>query len=314
MHAWYKKKARPSKPRLTWPVWFGLAVLILIGAHLVLPNLFPPAPYTQPLLKTLRTLADGLAALAALGAVLSFIQARRAAALAATPAHVRAKQEAQRRHQQRQQDQQAKKKSQSSSAAPPALDPVAPSLPDTHTWSLPLLQHLEWKRFEELCAAYYQEKDILCQSTPLGPDGGIDLRLYQDRTQPQRLTGIVQCKATRTVGIKPMREMLGVKVHHQLDTCFFMTSGVFTDEAKAFGQQNRIMPIDGKLFLAMIRRLPAPRQQHLLQLATQGDWHIPTCPRCGKKMQRRDPPGKKPFWACPRGRCTGRLEIRHERR
>ena len=177
----------------------------------------------------------------------------------------------------------------------------------------PGLQNVEWKLFEDLCAAYYLEKGIRCETTPLGPDGGIDIRLYQDDTDPTRTTAIVQCKAMRIVGIKPMRELLGVMAHEKLEKGFFMTSGQFTDDTKAFGQQNRIVPMDGKLLLAMIQRLPTDAQQRLLGLATQGDWTTPSCPECGRKMARKNPVGKKPFWSCKIGRCKGRLEMRYER-
>ncbi len=185
---------------------------------------------------------------------------------------------------------------------PPALSP----------WTLATLQQVEWKRFEELCAAYFREKGLLCRMTPPGPDGGIDIRLYQDPEQPERTTALVQCKAMRRVGIKPMREFLGVVVNEKLSKGFFMTSGEFTDESKAFAHNNRLIPIDGALMLTMILRLPEDAQQRLFTLATAGDWTTPTCPQCGYKMQRKDPPTGKPFWGCPRARCKGRLDMRHE--
>ncbi len=190
--------------------------------------------------------------------------------------------------------------------------PAAPAEKPT-AWSLEVLQNIEWRLFEELCAAYYREKGIRCDTTALGPDGGIDIRLYQDEAEPTRTTAIVQCKATRIAGIKPMRELLGVMAHEKLEKGFFMTSGEFTDDSKAFGQQNRVVPIDGKLLLTLIQRLPADAQARLLALGTRGAWNIPSCPECGRKMIRKDPVGKKPFWSCKLGPCKGRLNMRYER-
>lgn len=62
-----------------------------------------------------------------------------------------------------------------------------------NTWTLKLIQDLEWKRFEELSVAYYLEKGIRAETTPLGADGGIDIKLYQDNSG--KATTIIQCKA-----------------------------------------------------------------------------------------------------------------------
>ena len=172
-------------------------------------------------------------------------------------------------------------------------------IPPTEDWSLELIQSIAWKRFEDLCQRFYEVKGIRSECTPLGPDGGIDVRLYQDDSG--RATAIVQCKAwgDSYVGVKPIRELLGVMVHEKVGKAFFMTSGKYSDEAKAFAAPNRITLIDGKMFLAMLLRLPETTRQQLLAFATAGDYNIPTCPTCGTKMrlvQGKD--GRKDFWGC----------------
>ena len=79
-------------------------------------------------------------------------------------------------------------------------------------WSLELIQTIEWKRFEDVCQKFYESKGIRSACTPLGPDGGIDIRLYQDDSG--QATAIVQCKAwgDSYVGVRPIRELLGVMV------------------------------------------------------------------------------------------------------
>lgn len=295
---------RGGLPRHAWGAFVVLAGVSLLLAHVVFPATLSKHPVTAALLQLLVPLGDFVAMGFALTAVTQFLAARKRNAeeqqAPVSPHHEPAMVSASRRP---------------SRAGAVRTDPVVPqtATPLIRAWSLDILQQVEWKRFEDLCAAYYQEKGIHCRTTPLGPDGGIDIRLYQDATRPEQTTAVVQCKATRRVGVKPMRELLGVMVHEKLDKSFFMTSGEFTDEAKAFGQQNHIVPMDGKLILAMIRRLPEEGQQRLLTFATQGDWTTPTCPECGRKMQRKDPVGQKPFWSCKRGRCKGRLDMRFER-
>jgi restriction system protein len=169
---------------------------------------------------------------------------------------------------------------------------------EASVWSKELLQSIEWKRFEDLCAAFYREKGIRSETTPLGADGGIDIRLYLEPENP-KVTGIVQCKAwgDKQVGVQYVRELLGVMTHEKIETGFFMAPGGFTDDAREVANANRITLLDSKLFLAMIKRLPAESSQRLLAFATKGEYTIPTCPRCGTKMVNRH--GKRGnFWGC----------------
>ena len=184
--------------------------------------------------------------------------------------------------------------------------------PKPGSWSLELLQLIEWKRFEDLCQKFYETKGIRSACTPLGPDGGIDIRLYQDDSG--KATAIVQCKAwgESFVGVKPIRELLGVMVHEKVEKAFFMTTGKYSDEAKAFAEPNRITLIDGVMFLAMINRLPDDKRQQLLAFATAGNYNIPSCPTCGKKMRFVEGKnGKRDFWGCANfPKCRQKLGVR----
>ena len=180
-------------------------------------------------------------------------------------------------------------------------------------WSLELIRDIEWKRFEDLCQKFYEAKGIRSETTPLGADGGVDIRLYQDDNG--KATTIVQCKSwgERFVGVKLVRELLGVMTHEKIAKGFFMTSSRFSDDAKEFAQGNSITLIDGPMLLMMIKRLPAESQTGLLRFATEGDYMTPTCPSCGIKMKRI--PGKETrpdFWGCSNyPRCRQKLGIRH---
>ena len=168
-------------------------------------------------------------------------------------------------------------------------------------WSLSLIRDLEWKRFEDVCQQYYELKGIRSETTPLGPDGGIDIRLYQDDSE--KPTAIVQCKSwnVRYVGVSLIRELLGVMTHEKIAKAFFMTTSSFSEDAKSFASANRITLVDGPLFLMMIQRLPASERDKLLAFATEGDYQTPTCPSCGVKMVTRSgSPGRSDFWGCPR--------------
>ena len=166
-------------------------------------------------------------------------------------------------------------------------------------WSLSVLRDMEWKRFEDLCLAFYRAKGIRAESTPLGPDGGVDVRLYQDDADPQRCTAIVQCKAwgERSVGVKLIRELRGVMAHEGVDKGFFMAPGRYTEEARTFAAANRITLLDGRQLLSMLQRLPAEVSRNLLAAATTGDWTTPSCPSCGTKMVARES-ARGAYWRC----------------
>lgn len=179
-------------------------------------------------------------------------------------------------------------------------------------WSIELLRDLEWKRFEDVCQKFYETKGIRSETTTLGADGGIDIRLYQDDSG--KASSIVQCKAwgEKFVGVKPVRELLGVMAHERIAKGFFMASGDFSDDAKSFAQTNPITLISGDMLISMIKRLPDVDQKALLAFATEGDYSTPTCPHCGIKMQRvSGTNGRQDFWGCRNyPRCRQKLGMR----
>jgi restriction system protein len=180
------------------------------------------------------------------------------------------------------------------------------------SWSIELLQQIEWKLFEDLSAAFYQEKGIRAELTKLGADGGIDIKLYQDDSG--KPTSLVQCKAwnSKQVGVKEIREFLGVLSHEKIAKGFYMASGVYSIDAKEFAKLNGITLIDGVMLLTMIRRMPVDAQQRLLNLSTAGDYTTPSCPSCGIKMLKKM--GKRgEFWGCSNyPKCLQKLYIKKQ--
>ncbi len=167
-------------------------------------------------------------------------------------------------------------------------EPVKPT-----DWSLALLQSIDWKRFEEVVAAYFRAKGLRCETQTHGADGGIDARIYSPGSdQPMAL---VQCKAwkSKPVGVALIRELLGVMTHEQVARGFFMITGEFSPDALAFAESHRITLVSGYKFLEMIRLQPPEVQAALLAVATVGDYLVPTCASCGVKMVDK---GK--FWGC----------------
>ena len=182
----------------------------------------------------------------------------------------------------------------------------------TSALSLELIREIEWHRFEELCAAYWREAGMIATTTPFGADGGVDIELSQPGESAP--TALVQCKAWNTVqvGVKPVRELLGVVAARQVGRGVFMTTGTFTTDATDFARGNPLELIDGPELMRMIGRLPTDAQARLGAIATDGDHRTPTCPACGIKMVMREgKEGSRAFWGCknfPKG-CRQTLQV-----
>jgi restriction system protein len=181
------------------------------------------------------------------------------------------------------------------------------------SWSLEALRELEWKRFELLCAKYYEAVRFKSETLRCGPDGGIDVKLY--RVDPSKPIAIVQCKAwSSAVGVKEVRELLGVMAHEKVERGIFITTGSYTKDALEFGKTNPIQLLDGESFVRKIKELPKEGQDVLLNFAFEGDYTTPTCASCGVKMVKRE--GKqKLFWGCvnyPKCRSTFHIKNREK--
>ncbi len=180
------------------------------------------------------------------------------------------------------------------------------------TWSIDVLQRMDWKVLEFVTAGYYECRGFRTQTTPCGADGGIDVTLFRPDTATP--FAIVQCKAwnSRPVGVKPLRELLGVMTHHKLANGVFVTSGTYTDEAIAFAQANGIKLGTGATLLDSILALAPPQQQKLLAIATDGEWTTPSCPSCGIKMVSREAKERR-FWGCRNfPRCNQTFAMKRE--
>jgi restriction system protein len=147
---------------------------------------------------------------------------------------------------------------------------------DTAQWTPELLRRLEWRRFEELCAAYFEaagsSPSILVQCRPWDAYG---------------------------VGIKPVRGLHEAMAAANIAEGVLVTSGKFTQEARAFAAKEKITLVDGDDLLARINALVPEKALALLELSTRGDFLTPTCPACGIKMvKRKSTAHGRPYWGC----------------
>jgi restriction system protein len=179
-------------------------------------------------------------------------------------------------------------------------------------WNLELLRALEWKRFEIVSARYFEAIGFKTRRARAGADGGVDIHLYAKGADKPGI--LVQCKAWNVyrVGIKPVRELFGVMAHEGISEGIFLTTGTYTDEARAFTQGPAMHLWDGEHLLSQILALPEDKRRFLLDIATEGDFRTPTCPSCDIKMiARANKKDHEQFWGCrnyPRCRQTFKVK------
>ena len=170
---------------------------------------------------------------------------------------------------------------------------------DARKWTPDLLRQLEWRRFEELCVAYYQALGFSTHIEGIGADGGVDIFLTMPPSAAPAL--LARCKAwdAYRVGIKVVKDLRASASAAKIADAVLLTSGRFTQEALDLAGKERVEMIDGSGLLKKLAALPPEKSLALLEFATTGDFLTPTCPSCSVKMiSRKSTKGGRPFWGC----------------
>ena len=114
------------------------------------------------------------------------------------------------------------------------------------------LDGMSWREFEMLVGEAYRLQGYRVTETGGGgADGGIDLALTKGSEK-----FLVQCKQWKAykVGVDVVRELYGVMAAKGATGGFVVTSGRFTDDAKAFAEGRNVKLVDGPKLFAMIKQ------------------------------------------------------------
>ena len=159
------------------------------------------------------------------------------------------------------------------------------------------LNDMSWQQFEALVGEAFRRKGYTVAETVGGADGGIDLVLKK-----QGETFLVQCKQWKAykVGVAIVRELYGVMAAKGATGGFVVTSGIFTDEARAFATGRNIELMDGKALHALIRGVSEPAKATSAAPAVVTS--APACPVCQsameKRIAKRGANSGNAFWGC----------------
>jgi len=179
-------------------------------------------------------------------------------------------------------------------------------------WSQKVFDDIEWRRFEAVCEKLFGQAGFETRTQSHGADGGVDIWLHSKHAEGP--AAVVQCKhwSGRQVGVKEVREFLGVMTAHGLKRGTYATTSTFTGEAAKFAKENGINALDGARLLALVGKRSPEQQLELLQIAYEGEYWRPTCASCGTKMVERvaSKTGAR-FWGCVQyPRCKSTLPMR----
>ncbi len=155
---------------------------------------------------------------------------------------------------------------------------------------------LEWKRFEELVAAYYVKTGVIATRTKAGPDAPVHLKIsWKGETKP---FACVQCHSN-PVGLIRSGPLLAL--HAELATAdirrgYVVTNGKFNVEARDVAEEKHFTLLPGDILLEKLNALPPAARAEIMQQITTGDFTTASCPKCDTKMVHSDDGS----WRCPK--------------
>ena len=173
-----------------------------------------------------------------------------------------------------------------------------------------VLDGMSWREFEMLVGEAFRLQGFsVFETGGGGADGGVDLVLSKGTEK-----FLVQCKQWKAykVGVDVVRELYGVMAAKGATGGFVVTSGSFSEDAKAFADGRNVKLVDGHRLFGLIKqarqslssrvetadRLPPVEQP----IAAGGAASGAACPACGSAMVKRT--AKKganaggQFWGC----------------
>jgi restriction system protein len=151
------------------------------------------------------------------------------------------------------------------------------------------LDNMSWKEFELLIGEHFRRQGHKVVETAGGADGGVDLIVTKNGGKY-----LIQCKQWKAykVGVKIVRELLGVMVDAGAVGGYVVTSGEFTRDAITFASANNIELLDGKDLRKVMRA--ASRPSHNTTVSNPGsikndsarasNKKDPVCSKCGSLM------------------------------
>lgn len=158
------------------------------------------------------------------------------------------------------------------------------------SWSVELFRQMDWRRFHELVETVLHRRGFHAWPLRAEADGGRTLKLIRHETVAEDGEALAQLAGWYGLHPSPraLRGLLDQQMSLGLTRSYFVAPADFPEDSVAFARRSGITLIDGRAVVGMIGRLTRAEQDTLFQLATWGDWSVPTCPGCGIKLLLRE--------------------------
>jgi restriction system protein len=182
------------------------------------------------------------------------------------------------------------------------------------------LEDMSWENFELLSGEIFRRQGFEVEiGSGFGADGGKDLTLRREGE-----VCLVQCKclsAGNKVSVMAMREFYGLLVAENAKSGIFMTTGLYSGDAREFAEGKPIELL-GRTEIEQLMATVAHPGENLCIIRNWIDdfaagAHVadPVCPRprCRRPMKLRRGAMGCPFWSCSLfPQCRGKRDARTE--
>lgn len=158
-----------------------------------------------------------------------------------------------------------------------------------------VLNGISWREFEMLVGEAFRLQGFSVSETGGGgADGGVDLVLSKGTEK-----FLVQCKQWKAykVGVDIVRELYGVMAARGATGGFVVTSGSFSEDAKAFADGLNVKLVDGHRLFGLIKQAQHSLSSHAgaggkpysepSPYTSEAKVGVVACPTCGSEMVRR---------------------------
>lgn len=168
---------------------------------------------------------------------------------------------------------------------------------------------LSWAEFEQACAELFRSMGFGARLTSNLSDDGVDIEIEKDGVR-----AIVQCKhwPDRGIGSPVVRDLLGARQDFRVSDAYLLTSGFFSQPAKALAERNPGLYLWDRGALIKIARqvvweqlgreepahevaplrVPPVEAESVEAEPQTAIYEVPAeaeaCPRCGRELVRKD--------------------------
>ncbi|WP_414663307.1 restriction endonuclease [Horticoccus sp. 23ND18S-11] len=153
-------------------------------------------------------------------------------------------------------------------STPMPSTPVIAAVPkgDTSIFTAEKLEKLEWKRFEELVAAYYSKTGVVANRTDAGQEAAVHVKIsWKGEPRP---FAYVQCVVPTfgPIDPKPLHALLAVLAKDDIRRGHVVTTGKFSAAALKLAEEKQLTLLAGDVFLEKLNALPSSARVEIMKV------------------------------------------------